>query len=140
MKTVFILSLFLAANALATTPEQIASWTIPGECKGKPANQQCAKYAFLLNLTLAERGIESKALAYHMSTDLSQTTHAVVLFKLGNQWYCIDNENDTPVKVSGKTELAMVKKFDPNAVKIQASAHYKDSGRYLLELANVRAN
>jgi hypothetical protein len=134
----FLLCLILltfAWNASALTPAEIAAWKIPGECKGEPANQQCAKYAFCLNLRLAEAGVEAHALAYHWSREAGAVTHAVVFFKLGAQWWAIDNQDDTAVKVAGKTDLAKMKCFDHRAWKIQGQPFYKDSGRYLTELA-----
>jgi hypothetical protein len=138
MKRLILVFLLVATKALALTPAEVAALKIPGECPGQPPNQQCARYASLLNFVLLEKGMESHALAYHWSHDPADKTHAVVLFKAGKDWFCIDNQLDTPVRVQGKTDLAKVKCFDRKAWKIQTTPFYKAGPEFVAELATIR--
>lgn len=135
-KALVFLSLVLAIAAQAEiTAKSISKLKIPGE----RVSGQCAKYAFCLNYELFARDVEARAIAYVW--DVSKPAHAIVLFKLGAQWWGIDNERDSAVRVTGDTDLARAQSFDASAIRLQTASYYhgyKVAG-YLAELAKVNS-
>lgn len=134
-KALVFLSLLAAISAQAEiTAKSISKLKIPGE----RVSGQCAKYAFCLNYELFARGVEARAIAYVW--DVSKPAHAIVLFKLGNQWWGIDNERDSAVRVRGSTDLARAQSFNRFALRLQTESYYHDYKvvGYLKELAKLR--
>lgn len=139
--------LALTGSATATTTtnltaKQVAKWKIPGE---RELNH-CMEYAVCLNVVLFERGVESRFLTYSHYAD-QRSGHAVLLFRIGDQEYIIDNERDTPVPVSGVTDFEKVRCFDRHAVCMRdevvrgtnVSWDGQDVATYMKRLAKARA-
>lgn len=135
-KALVFLTLVLAFSANAEiTATNVSKLRIPGE----RVIGQCAKYAFCLTYELFKRGVDARAVAYVWDGSGRKPAHAIVLFKLGAQWWAIDNQGDFAVRVSGDTDLARAQSFDASAIALQTASYYhgyKVAG-YLKELAKL---
>lgn len=115
LRTLLIFCLIAVTQCSALTPKEVSKFKIPGQ----RSQDQCLQYAFCLNYLLFTKGVESRAVAYAWS---KHSSHAVVLFQLAGQWYLIENEHDTAVSVSGRTDLERIQCFDARASSVRVGS------------------
>ena len=121
MKTILslvaVLMMVLSGNAeeraeWATKVNKFDMWATGGKStllEGHGTKNKCSVYAITLTSVLAERGIKSAWVAVKWAG--SDTGHSFVIFEKGGKLWAIDNEMAKPVRVSGKTDLAIAKKL-----------------------------
>lgn len=88
-----------ACAALRQTP------TVWSSFAGAYRQSHCAEYAVAVTKTLRSREIEAYFVQYEWKTPaLEHGCHAVCMFKQGDQWFMVDNEQALPMLVTGSLQ------------------------------------